>query len=46
MKTITFSKKDMESRISRFSSLKPLPIQDASTPATIFARGCAAPEFI
>ena len=32
MKTITFSKKDMESRISRFSSLKPLPIQDASTP--------------
>ena len=32
MKTITLSKKDMESRISRFSSLKPLPIQDASTP--------------
>ena len=32
MKTIALSKKDMESRISRFSSLKPLPIQDASTP--------------
>ena len=32
MKTISISKKDMESRISRFSALKPLPIQDASMP--------------
>jgi quercetin dioxygenase-like cupin family protein len=32
MKTITLSNKDMESRISRFKALKPLPIQDASMP--------------
>ena len=32
MKTIRLSKKDMETRISRFSALKPLPIQDASMP--------------
>jgi quercetin dioxygenase-like cupin family protein len=32
MKTITLSKKDMESRIARFRSLKPLPIQNESIP--------------
>jgi quercetin dioxygenase-like cupin family protein len=32
MKTITLSNKDMESRISRFKALKPLPIQNESTP--------------
>lgn len=32
MKTITLSKKDMEGRIARFRSLKPLPIQNESIP--------------
>jgi len=32
MKTITISKNDMERRIARFRSLKPLPIQNESIP--------------
>jgi len=32
MKTIQVSQKDMERRIARFGSLKPLPIQNASIP--------------
>jgi quercetin dioxygenase-like cupin family protein len=32
MKTITLSRKDMEGRIARFRSLKPLPIQNESIP--------------
>jgi len=32
MKTISISRKDMEKRISRFRSLKPLPIQNESIP--------------
>jgi quercetin dioxygenase-like cupin family protein len=32
MKTISLSARDMESRISRFKALKPLPTQDASIP--------------
>ena len=32
MKTITLSRKDMEGRIARFRSLRPLPIQNESIP--------------
>jgi quercetin dioxygenase-like cupin family protein len=32
MKTRSFSQQEMESRVSRFGSLKPLPIQNASIP--------------